>query len=254
MKRLLFLIGFSAVLALTIRADGIPEPGIVLYGNVTNANRALRAGFLTVELTGPLGKVVRVTSQLNPAGPQAYRLRVPFESVVGGNTASAEAYVLEGRTVSLRLTAPAGYVANASTNRVPANFSLANAELSLPAGDRALVKEVNFLVAATLPSSGPARLAEARIRQVDDGRAGAASTPIFQFTAIAATEQPGILVEWSGAPVNRGYYLLRSTEMNATVEQSEVVRYFPPSAQTGNTFWDTNTVETTTYFYRLLTP
>ncbi len=241
------------MLSVMTRADGIPEPGIVLYGNVTNANRALRGGSLTVDFTGPSGKVVRVTTQLTTNSPYAYRLRVPFESVVGGNAAASETYALEGKTVTVRLTAPAAYN-TASAISFPASFSLASAELNLPAGERGMVREINFNVAGSVPTSGPIRLAEARIPTAEGGNGSGSAEPVFQFTTIAATQEPGVLVEWTGAPVNQGYYLLRANDISATPEQSEVVRYFPASPQTVNSFWDTNTVDTTAYFYRLLVP
>jgi hypothetical protein len=250
---LLALLSFVPAVAGFLHADGIPEPGILLYGNVTNANRLLRSGSLTVEFSGPSGKVVRVTTQLIASGAYAYRLRVPFESVVGGNVAASEAYALEGKTVTVRLSAPAAYN-TASAVSFPAAFSLSAAEINLPAGERGIVREINFNVAGSVPTSGPIRLAEARIPTAEAGNGSGPAEPVFQFTTIAATQEPGVLVEWSGAPVNQGYYLLRATDMNATPEQSEVVRYFPASPQTVNTFWDTNTVDTTTYFYRLLVP
>lgn len=243
----------SSVLSIAgiLHAEGIPEPGIILYGNVTNGNRLLRSGSLTVEFSGPSGKVVRVTTQLIASGAYAYRLRVPFESLVGSNVAASNAYTLDGRTVTVRLSAPAAY-STASAVSFHATFSLSAAEINLPAGERGIVKEINFNVAGSVPASGPIRLAEARI-PVAEGGAGSGSTePVFQFTTIAATQEPGVLVEWTGAPANRGYYLLRATDMHATPEQSEVVRYFPASPQTANSFWDTNTVNTASYFYKLL--
>ena len=122
------------VLAPRLHADGIPEPGIVLYGNVTNANRALRAGNLTLQLAGPGGESVRVTAQLNPTGPHAFRVRVPFESLVGGNTASANAVALGGRPATVRLVA-ASYATDSNT-AFPVAFGLAAAEFSLAANER----------------------------------------------------------------------------------------------------------------------
>jgi hypothetical protein len=248
----LAFISLAFMFSRLLHADGIPEPGVVLYGNVTNANRALRSGALSVELTGPSGKVVRVTTQLIVSGAYAYRLRVPFESLVGGNVAASEAYALEGKTVTVRFTGPAVYMT--STTNLSASVTLGVAELNLPAGERGVVREVNFDVAGRLPAAGPIRLAEARITTAEGGNGSGSAEPVFQFTTIAATQEPGVLVEWTGAPVNQGYYLLRANDMSATPEQSEVVRYFPASPQTVNSFWDTNTVDTTTYFYRLLVP
>ncbi len=128
-----------------MRANGIPEEGIILYGNVTNANRALRSGHLTVECSGPSGKVVRVTTQMTNSGASGYCLLVPFAAMVGGNTAATDAFMPE-------------------------------AGLVIPEKERALVREVNVVVAGTLPSRGPIRLAEARIPMADPGPQTASRT------------------------------------------------------------------------------
>lgn len=254
MKHLLLTLGLAAVLATTAHAEGIPEPGIVLYGNVTNANRALRSGNLTLQLAGPGGESLRVTAQLNSSGPHAFKVRIPFESLVGGNTASANTLALGGRTTTVRLVS--AVYSTSSTNVFPAVFGLGSAEFSLAASDRALVREVQFRVDAVLPggSTALARLAEARLQDLSRGPDGTPGTPVFQFTTIAETVRPGILVEWTGAPTDRGYYLLRAASLGATLTEHEVVKWFPASATTSNSFWDTNTVSGQPYFYRLLAP
>lgn len=253
MKHLLLTLGLATVLATTAHAEGIPEPGIVLFGNVTNANRALRSGNLTLQLAGPGGESVRVTAQLNPTGPHAFRVRVPFETLVGGNTASDNTLALEARTSTVRLVS-ASY-STAAANTFAAWFGAGAAEFSLGAADRALVREVQFRVDAILPAFSPARLVEARLAATDDpGLVDGGGVRAFQFTSVSATREPGVLVEWTGAPVNRGYYLIRASVMDTSPLDYDVVRWFPPSTAVSGSHWDTNVVPAEPYFYRLWVP
>ena len=123
------------------------------------------------------------------------------------------------------------------------------------ASTRGLTREVNFRVDAVLPLSNPIKLVEARLTSADgNGGVGQAGATAFQFTSIAATRETGVLVEWSGAPANRGYYLLRSSSLTEAASDYAVVRWFPASSLTSNSHWDTNAVSSSPYFYRLWVP
>src|SRR5213592_2083488 len=74
-------------LPLCLVADGIPEPGLVMYGAVRNATNNIRVitGTLNWTITpSAAGSSVVVTTPLSDIASQySYILRVPFETIAG---------------------------------------------------------------------------------------------------------------------------------------------------------------------------
>jgi hypothetical protein len=100
----MLLAALSPLIATTVFAAGIPEPGLVMYGTVRNTaagNARLITGTLTWTITPASGSPVTVTTPLTDiSGQYSYALRVPFESVVGSSTLSPNTLPLNSATTS----------------------------------------------------------------------------------------------------------------------------------------------------------
>ena len=241
----------------SLRADGIPEPGIIYYGAITNsanANARLTnsASVLTWRVQDPGGTALAIVTPVQNINNQfSYRFRVPFESVVGGNVASASAFALPAAGTSYQNVSVEVAVAGTS---YPANIvGLGNLTTTHSAATRGQVREVNRTVnsvtAQSFTGGGGSQGGRTNLVAQSVGtRLG------FQFTALGPHPDGGYYMEWMGAPTNRTYYLLRTQEVAATENQLEVVRAFQPGGLPVTAFWDTNVVNTVTYFYRLIAP
>ena len=258
MKHILLILGLATVLTATARADGIPEPGIIYYGTITNsanANAVLTNGSSSLiwQVLGPNGTAVTVVTPIqsitNGSGRRfSFRFRVPFESVVGGNTLSTGAFALPSQTATY---------ANSSVNisrsgvLTPATLTFGTPTASLAAGQRALVQQINLTVnavgAASVGTGGSGPGSRTNLVAQTAG-----TNPALQFVYVAPHPDGGIYLEWIGAPTNRPYYLLRSQEISTQLENQEVVRQFPVTPGGLGSFWDTNVVNTTTYFYKIV--
>jgi hypothetical protein len=134
-------------------AEGLPEPGLVMYGTVVNtfggANARLTSGRLIWTIQPAAGgAAITLTNDLaNINGQFSYILRVPFESLVGSATLSPN---------TLRLnTTRTTYVRSGITLRVdgvPNPIPVTNVAPALPAfdfgaSDRGRLEQVNLQVA-----------------------------------------------------------------------------------------------------------
>lgn len=243
----------------TLRADGIPEPGIIYYGTITNsanANAVLTNGTSSLiwQVQGPNGTAVAVVTPIQnlangSGGRFSFRFRVPFESVVGGNTLSTGAFALLSQTATY-----ANSSVNISRNGVltPGTLTFGTTPASLAAGQRALVQQINLTVnavGATSVGAGGGTSPGSRTNLVAQS---AGTNPALQFVYVAPHPDGGIYLEWIGAPTNRPYYLLRSQEVSTQLDNQEVVHQFPVTPGGLGSFWDTNVVNTTTYFYKIV--
>jgi hypothetical protein len=235
-------------------ASGIPEPGIILYGGVTNVvgavARPMNQGILQWEVQSG-DRTQRLKLQAEVAGGR-YRLRVPFETLAGGAPASGVSFILGGgsaggtqlENVSLRWTNGASY---------PATWNVSMAVFNLGFDQRAAVRRVDVrLEDAALMSSGSARPSSFQGPGWWDGSEPAVVPSGMRFTGIWAHPEGGVQVEWAGVPGGRGHYLVRAPVVEGQLEEYEVVRWFPAGTTTG--FRDTNAVHSATYFYRMYTP
>lgn len=258
----------SSVLALScpLHASGIPEPGIILYGEVRNLATAFtnRPRMTFGELDWPLqagGKTLRLRVGLtNLGGNLSYRVRIPFETVVGGNTEGPTSFVLNTATAEVSSLTNA-IVYRSGTNAVVATLRSFSAEAPvtsmavyrLAAGSRGVVQRVdlginspgipparNGAVGALLPSWGES-----------GGGSGIGELEGFQFTAVGAHPEGGVQVDWSGAPTGKMFYLLRAEVLDEGVGQYGIVRIYPKGSPSKGSFRDTEADPEGTYFYRL---
>jgi hypothetical protein len=258
MKHLLLTLGFAAALAATARADGIPEPGIIYYGAITNTANAnalvtnsANQLIWTVQEAGGSALAIIAPVQ-NISNRWSFRFRVPFESEVGGNVKAASAFALRSASTTYNNTS----VQIASgTNLYAANIQgIPNLSATHSAGTRGQVREVNLTVTALAVQSFTGGGGGGGGRTNTLVTAAVLLNPTFQFTYVGPNPEGGYQLEWLGAPTNRSYYLLRSTSVATPLEEQEVVRQFPPATTPVTVYADTNVVNTTTYFYRLIAP
>src|ERR1035438_1221647 len=140
------------LMASSVFAAGIPEPGLVMYGGVRNTaagNARLITGTLTWTITPASGSPVTVTTPLTDiSGQYSYALRVPFEFVVGSSTLSPNALPLKSATTSTSYVRTNVLLAVNGTN-YPASISAsALGNFTFNAADRGRLDPVDLTVVA----------------------------------------------------------------------------------------------------------
>lgn len=133
-------------------AEGLPEPGLVMYGTVVNTfgggNARLTSGMLvwTIQPTG--GAAITVTNNLaNINGQFSYLLRVPFETLVGSAT-------LSPNTLRLNASSTTYIRSTVTINGVPATIATpALTSFNFSASDRGRVEQVNLQVSILVVDS-----------------------------------------------------------------------------------------------------
>lgn len=247
----LFVVGLCCFQML---ASGLPEPGIILYGGVTNfvgnVGRPLNQGTVVWDVKSATGDQRMTVSGTVTAG--RYRLRIPFETLAGGATASGTSFILGGvvvqgtqlENVRLQWTNGTNYAAT-----VIGSVAVFN----LGADQRAAVRRMDIRVTTDSALGGSGSLRPSSFTGPgwwDEG--GGGFLPGMRFTGIHAHPEGGVQVDWTGVPSGRGHYLLRAPMVDGALEEYEVVRWFPSG--TATSYRDTNAVPSATYFYRLYTP
>jgi len=147
-------------LALSISAAGLPEPGLTMYGVVRNAaagNIRLTSGALTWMITPPSGSPVTVTALLTDIGGQySYLLRVPFETIVGSATLSANTLQLNSASTSYMRT---NVMFTVGANTYPVALGTNLGYFTFTTADRGKMEQVDLTVTAPglgQPPSPPA--------------------------------------------------------------------------------------------------
>lgn len=260
MKTKALILAACAGFALTsVQADGIPEPGLVMYGAVRATNNArVTSGTITWTITPAAGgSAVVVTNSLSNIGDQySYILRVPFETIVGSSTAAANTLRLNAATTAYNrptvivtyngtnypatIQAPALTSFNFNT-ATRGNFELVNLSVSIPAYE--LPKPFN----PNVDSDGDG---------VTDGAELIAGTDpedpnsVFRFTSVKQLA-PGVMeLKWSSVS-NHFYTVLRSSSITANPTNFVIVRSNLAATAPTNTYLDTNAPTTAINFYRL---
>ncbi len=240
-----------------LQAAGLPEPGVVFYGRVQNSgggNELVTVGSVNWSIRPTGGEPISLSAPLaNINGSHSYRLRVPFETVVGGNTASTASFVLTGAATQYSTDVNNVSISSGGTN-YPANVGVAFAVANFNSSVRGVVQELDLsinapgLVASSVIAGGslgrPERIAASLGYQPGD--------TFPWFTHVTPNTEGGIDLAWTGILKDRNYLLIRAQAVESDLSKYEVVHQFNGSSATANSFRDTNTVNTITYFYKLL--
>ena len=129
---------------------GIPEPGLILYGQVRNttaSNARPTPGTLTWTITPASGSPGTVTSALTDIrGQHSSARRMPFESVVGSSTLSANTLELSSTATSCVRTNV--FLTVSSTNYPATLSSPALGGFLFGPADRGRLDEVDLAAAA----------------------------------------------------------------------------------------------------------
>jgi hypothetical protein len=113
-KSLLICVGLTLIgwnLCWTPAFAGIPEPGIVLYGQVRHSTGALvTSGELVLTYSGsgggdPITVSVQLTRIEAPGGPFCYKALIPLETAIPGYPVSASSILLSATPVEYTRTA-----------------------------------------------------------------------------------------------------------------------------------------------------
>jgi hypothetical protein len=255
MKQSNLRFGLIAVLTSISQADGIPEPGIILYGQIKNGSLQevrVTSGTLHWDIGGPAGRIRLSADAGDLAGGNSYRLRIPFESLVGGNTKGPNTFFLN----------PGGTALN--DNKVafeyqgtfyPANPLLGSAfgVYNLGKGERGVVIKVDVKVNPTnlvIFGSG----SKPTVGQMLGTAASTATVvqPGLQFTGIQPHPDGGVEVEWTGVPPGKGHFLIRARAVDEQLGEYEVIEWFPAKVSGPTAYRDSAADPEATYFYRLL--
>jgi hypothetical protein len=250
-------------------AEGIPEPGLVMYGVVLNVSPAgitnrLTSGTLACQITAANGLPVALTTNLQNLNDQfSYVLLVPFETRVAGLDLTAGA---------LELTASGGtFQRHFSVNGALATPRLpARPQFAFAPPDRARQERVDLVVGIEFLDVNANGLPDWWEEQYFHGGADPAADTdhdglsnraeflagtdpidprsVFEFISINCAAGPGLFVEWASRP-GKHYSVLRSPSVVGTyaLVSSNLVAT-PPV----NVFRDSNAPAANASFYRLL--
>jgi hypothetical protein len=261
------LILMSVPFSKRAEAQGIPEPSLVMYGVVRNAQDPdrLRLGFGSLTWTfQPAGggtAFVVSTTLTNINDQFSYVLRVPCESDAPGippstnvlrlNSSYTRSTVFFDGTNRATLTDPAqgtfalSPMARGQIERVDLDVSVALEDLDgngLPDGWERLY----FGRTGVDPFADPDRDG---LNNLAEFKAGTNPNDFqSQFSFVRITRQGGgVLLEWSSV-TNRSYSILRSSDLFTPFQALPGIRAATPPL---NSFLDTTAVLPGPYFYRL---
>jgi hypothetical protein len=251
-----------------LRAQGLPEPDLVLYGaihNVRSGNVRLTAGTLTWRfqpVTG--GPVVSVSTHLTNLHDQfSYVLRLPCETPVVGFAASPNTLPLSSVPVQYSRV-------QVEVDGVPAAFAIpALTNRSVSMADRGTLERIDLLTSAQPPDSDGDGLddawecqyfgcnGQAYLDADNDGltnlaeyQAGTDPTDpqsLFAFIDVQPAPTAGVVLRWSSTP-GRQYIILRSNDLlSGFVEIQRDLSATPPQ----NSFHDPTATGAGPFFYRL---
>lgn len=264
----LFELGLAALLATlaggALKAEGIPEPGIVLYGVVRHVDGAtdvrLTSGALTwVFQPATGGQAVTASAALQNINDQfSYVLRVPCETALPG-------FPISSNALPLSLT-PVIY--NRSQVRVDGEAAYfvepALSNLTLNATSRGQFQRVDLILHSAGPDFATWALrmfgsADVNPNADADGdglsnwaefRAGTDPRDArSQFAFVAVEKEPagGMRIQWSSVP-GRSYTVERSTDLLSGFVQ---LKAGEPATAPINLYHDATATGPGPFFYRL---
>lgn len=254
MKQL--LLTFALVTALTplVHADGVPEPGLILYGQVRNAaagNALVTQGTLTLTVQQVGGASVVVSTPVLPLPPgQSFRARVPFEVLLGSAaTLSAGTFRMPTSTLAFQITQATFTHPSIGTTNLPLG-ALSATSFNLSGNFRGEVRPLDV----TVNASGLNSLADSDGDGMSDGDELLAGTnpndasSKLAITSVWCPAQGIAHIEWSSVPAKR-YSLLCASSVgstNFTLVASNIVATNATTA-----FIDTNATNSPTCLYRV---
>ena len=249
-------------------AQGIPEPGLVLYGVVQNVSSGgvtnrLTTGTLTCQITPAGGSPITLSTSLQNINDQfCYVLTVPFETRITGLS-------LSPGTLELTSSGTSGQ-RRFTLNGTNANFLVAGQNnFTFGPADRGRQERVDLIVGLEFVDANHNGIPDWWEQKYFHGFVDASADPdhdgmsnlqeylagtdptdpqsVFKFINTQHIAQNQTLVTWSSV-TNRSYTILRSPVITGTytVIQSNLLAT-PPQ----NTFTDTNPPGGNTMFYRL---
>ena len=242
-------------LALSALADGVPEPGYVMYGAIRDINTGgtlVNNGSITWTIlpTGGGAPVTVSAALTNINGQFCYRVRVPFETLIGSTTVSTNALTANAAPTSYNRT-------QVMVNGVAATLNPpALGAFSFKAADRAMAEQVDLNV--SIPAGQPESLRRWTLLDSDgdgvpDAQELLAGTSIsdakdnLRFESIQKTTN-GIQMQWKSV-TGRVYALSRTEGMNGT--NAVVLATNLPGMAPSMSFTDTNVETGGPYFYRV---
>lgn len=248
-------IHFLALIALAlatqfVQADGIPEPGLVMYGSVTNTagSFALMSGGVQWTASGAGSSATVASTIANVNGQYFYVAHIPFETrAVSGTTFTPKANTLPLLDATTQFTRSATVMGTNATLAPPAlstfNFSKAT---------RGAVERVDLLV--NLPNVSPPLNLDSDGDGVMDWAEQIAGTNPNNSNSVfkASTDiQPapggGLIIKWSSV-AGKTYAIHRSSGLSQGF--SAMANSLPATAPQ-NQYTDSTATNTGPYFYRI---
>jgi hypothetical protein len=265
---------FTLGLELRARADGIPEPGLVMYGvvrNASSANARLISGAINWTITPASGSTIHLTTPLTNIGNQySYLLRVPFESSVGGEVsfnvlqlnAVSTSYLrtnvtvtLGDRTYSAAIVPPFtstfrfGPSDRGKTEQVDLAISAPSADsygIGIP--DAWQIEHFGF--AGIDPGGDPDGDGTTNLTEYVAGTDPNDFNSVFEFSGVRLVTAEVTELKWAGAE-NRSYAVLRSSGLPPNGTGFSVIVENLSGTPPFNTLLVTNIPSAGPYFYRL---
>jgi len=249
----------------TVRADGIPEPSLILYGVVSNppaGGSRVSFGTLTWVFKPADGSpAITVTGVLTNINDQfSYVLRIPCETEIPGVAVSAGALKLAASSTTYNRS-------QVTVEGVAANFAVpAQANLVLGRTDRGRIERVDLTVnlgaggllpdawqlqyfghTGVDPNDDPDHDGMSNLAEYKAGTNPSDAQSLFEFVNVRPDAQGGALVEWSSV-AGKLYTLQRSGDLLTGF--SDLQSHIPATAPK-NSYRDATATGSGPYFYRL---
>jgi hypothetical protein len=254
----------------TASAEGIPEPGLVLYGTIRNlaqSNARVTDGKLTWQfLKVSTGRTVAAsTGVTNILDQFSYVLEVPCETIISGAVSSNALDV--ARLAALFDRSQVAVDGNPATFVIPAQTNLL-----VSSTNRGRIERVDLLISSSCPDADGNGLCDwwelkyfgyigvdprgdadgdgmSNLAEYMAGTDPADRNSAFRFETFQAMPAGGMKLQWQSAEGHH-YSLLRYSNLlstSPTVIQSNI-----PATAPLNTLIDTNGPPGSVFFYRLL--
>jgi len=270
-KLLLAAACLAAGVARSQTIPGIPEPGLILYGQVRNTTTGALQTYGTLRWTiqPPTGAPITLFASLTNINDQfSYVLRVPFESVISGFIPSPNTLTLSSTPVSYTRTpavSPTAVTYTAATIVTPAigtfSFGVADrgrsehvdVQVALPLVDTdgdGMDDNWEMAYFRTLSRDGTSDFDHDGMTDLAEYKAGTNPTDVqsrFAFLSVGPDPLGGVAVQWASAAL-RQYTIQRSGDLLTGFTNLQSNLDATPGT---NYFRDATATNRGPYFYRL---